>query len=145
MSKYGSTGTLTIFSLDYNSTLPIYKQISRELKVAIISGRLAGGARLPATRTLASELGVSRNTIMSVSRIWQLKDTYKPGWKWDVRFGRLPEEHLLPGEAVRSAWREPVVGSSSCRLAAGKWLSSQGNRFPTKLYCRVRFVRSSRS
>jgi hypothetical protein len=66
MSKRGSTGTVTIFSLDYDSSFPIYKQISRELKVAIISGRLGSGTRLPATRVLASELGVSRNTIMSV-------------------------------------------------------------------------------
>jgi GntR family transcriptional regulator/MocR family aminotransferase len=113
MSKFGSTGTLTIFSLDYNSSLPIYKQISRELKVAIISGRLAGRARLPATRTLAAELGVSRNTIMSV-----FEDLAAEGYiTSQVGNGtfvseKLPEEHLLPSEAIRSAWREPALGPS---------------------------------
>ncbi|MFO1108086.1 MAG: PLP-dependent aminotransferase family protein [Bradyrhizobium sp.] len=111
MSKFGSTGTLTIFSLDYNSSLPIYKQISRELKVAIISGRLAGGARLPATRTLASELGVSRNTIMSVFEELAAEGyiTSQVGNGTFVS-DKLPEEHLLPSEAIRSVWREPSTG-----------------------------------
>jgi GntR family transcriptional regulator / MocR family aminotransferase len=113
MSKYGSTGTLTIFSLDYNSSLPIYKQIAKELKIAIISGRLAGGARLPATRILASELSVSRNTIMSV-----FEDLVAEGYiTSQVGNGtfvseKLPEEHLLPTEAIRSAWREPAAESN---------------------------------
>src|SRR5688572_4114713 len=41
---------------------PLFGQIYRALKEEILTGRLAPGARLPSTRRLASDLGVSRNT-----------------------------------------------------------------------------------
>ena len=40
------------------------RQIYERLREAILSGRLAAGARLPSTRTLAAELGVARNTVV---------------------------------------------------------------------------------
>lgn len=43
---------------------PLYRRIGHALKSAIRTGRLAHGARLPSTRALASDLGVSRNTVM---------------------------------------------------------------------------------
>jgi GntR family transcriptional regulator/MocR family aminotransferase len=43
---------------------PLYRRIGHALKSAIRSGRLAHGARLPSTRALAMDLGVSRNTVM---------------------------------------------------------------------------------
>ena len=39
-------------------------QIFRQLRTAIVDGRLAGGARLPSTRDLAKQLGVSRKTTL---------------------------------------------------------------------------------
>ncbi|MGU7780863.1 MocR-like pyridoxine biosynthesis transcription factor PdxR [Burkholderia sp. PU8-34] len=39
-------------------------QIYRQLRIAIVDGRLAGGARLPSTRDLATQLGVSRKTTL---------------------------------------------------------------------------------
>ncbi len=42
---------------------PLYRQLTRALKAAVLDGRLASGAQLPATRTLALELGLSRNTV----------------------------------------------------------------------------------
>lgn len=42
---------------------PLYAQLTRALKDALSSGRLAG--RLPATRTLAREMGLSRNTVLA--------------------------------------------------------------------------------
>ncbi|TCW85007.1 DNA-binding protein [Burkholderia sp. SRS-46] len=39
-------------------------QIYRQLRTAIVDGRLAGGARLPSTRDLATQLGVSRKTTL---------------------------------------------------------------------------------
>ncbi|KVG19256.1 DNA-binding protein [Burkholderia ubonensis] len=39
-------------------------QIFRQLRAAIVDGRLAGGARLPSTRDLAAQLGVSRKTTL---------------------------------------------------------------------------------
>ncbi|MBS0226564.1 MAG: PLP-dependent aminotransferase family protein [Proteobacteria bacterium] len=42
------------------------RELHRQLKAAIIGGRLAPGLRLPATRTLAASLGVGRNTVIAV-------------------------------------------------------------------------------
>ncbi|HVI57262.1 MAG TPA: PLP-dependent aminotransferase family protein [Luteimonas sp.] len=43
---------------------PLHAQLTRALKAALLAG-VAGGARLPATRQLARELGVSRNTVLA--------------------------------------------------------------------------------
>ena len=43
---------------------PLYAQLYRVLRSQILAGRLSPGARVPATRALAMELGVSRNVVM---------------------------------------------------------------------------------
>jgi GntR family transcriptional regulator/MocR family aminotransferase len=42
----------------------VYRQLYRALRADILRGRLRPGSRLPATRTLAAELGVSRNRVV---------------------------------------------------------------------------------
>lgn len=42
-----------------------YQQLTRALKAAILDGSLAGGTRLPPSRALAQELGMSRITVLS--------------------------------------------------------------------------------
>src|SRR5215467_7777236 len=49
--------------LDTTSFVPLYRQLYDRLRLAILTGQLATGTRLPASRTLASQLGVSRNTV----------------------------------------------------------------------------------
>jgi len=49
--------------LDRQSPVPIYRQIETALRQNIRSGNLAPETRLPATRQLADELGVSRITV----------------------------------------------------------------------------------
>src|SRR3546814_12951162 len=48
--------------LDENG--PLHSQLTRALKTAMRSG-LVGGSRLPATRQLANELGLSRTTVLA--------------------------------------------------------------------------------
>jgi GntR family transcriptional regulator/MocR family aminotransferase len=43
---------------------PLHQQAYRAIRGAILDGRLRPGARLPATRTLARELSLSRNTLL---------------------------------------------------------------------------------
>ena len=43
---------------------PLYRRVYHALKTAIRAGRLGPAARLPSTRALAQDLGVSRNTVM---------------------------------------------------------------------------------
>src|SRR5271167_1705277 len=44
---------------------PLYRWLYEELRVAILSGHLRPGARLPATRDLAAQYGLSRPTIVT--------------------------------------------------------------------------------
>lgn len=47
---------------------PAYRQIYRSLRSAILSGKLPVGSPLPATRTIAKQLGVSRNIVLMAYR-----------------------------------------------------------------------------
>ena len=51
------------FELDNSSGQPLYRQLYAQLRDQILQGRLAPGAKLPPTRTLAERLGVSRITV----------------------------------------------------------------------------------
>ncbi len=48
-----------------SSSEPLYRQVYRNLRSAILTGRLKRGARLPSTRELAVTLNVSRNTVLN--------------------------------------------------------------------------------
>jgi GntR family transcriptional regulator / MocR family aminotransferase len=49
--------------LDPGATGPVYRQIVTRLRAAMLSGMLPAGARLPSSRSLASQLGVARGTV----------------------------------------------------------------------------------
>src|SRR6187397_2427706 len=51
--------------LDREADLPIFRQISDGLRRAILDGRLRPGQRVPSTRGLATDLGVSRLPVLS--------------------------------------------------------------------------------
>lgn len=44
---------------------PLYQQVYEQLRNAILAGNIAPGTRLPATRAIARELAISRNTVVS--------------------------------------------------------------------------------
>lgn len=58
-----------LFELDFQSPVPIYKQIRDQVVLAVAEGRLLPGERLPAIRTLAEDAGVNN---MTVSKAYQL-------------------------------------------------------------------------
>lgn len=49
--------------LDDASAIPLYRQLFENIKLAITSGELRDGERLPATRELAGQLGLNRTTV----------------------------------------------------------------------------------
>jgi GntR family transcriptional regulator/MocR family aminotransferase len=65
MVKKSRNFVLATISLDRSSDRLLHLQVYQELRDAIVSKRFRGGARLPSTRTLAQELSISRNTIIS--------------------------------------------------------------------------------
>jgi GntR family transcriptional regulator/MocR family aminotransferase len=50
--------------LDRSSTRSLQEQLYGKVRDLILSGRLAAGARLPSSRELAVDLGISRNTVL---------------------------------------------------------------------------------
>ncbi|QEH67415.1 GntR family transcriptional regulator [Cellulosilyticum sp. ST5] len=48
---------------DFDNSKPIYIQLVEELKLRVISGRLAAGSKLDSVRDLAEEAGVNPNTM----------------------------------------------------------------------------------
>ncbi len=55
---------LVALHLDRQMPVPLHRQLYEQLREIILSGRLTPGARLPSSRALARELGVSRNTVV---------------------------------------------------------------------------------
>lgn len=58
-----TTPALQGFALSGEEHLPLYRRLFEGLRQRIVSGQLSAGTRLPSSRTLARELGVSRNTV----------------------------------------------------------------------------------
>jgi GntR family transcriptional regulator/MocR family aminotransferase len=56
-------GTALLVEIVRDGDLPLHEQIERSLRAQIRSGRLPAGTRLPSTRGLAGEIGVSRGVV----------------------------------------------------------------------------------
>ncbi len=53
------------FSIDRTSPVPVFEQICRWFRAETASGELPAGTKLPPTRVFATELGVSRSTVVT--------------------------------------------------------------------------------
>ena len=107
--------------LDTASSTPLYRQIYEALRQDILTGELCRGQRLAATRAMAKELQVARNTVLEA-----IEQLIAEGYL-TARVGAgtyvaedLPEELLRVGERRRVADRQ-----------AGEVppISSRGHRF----------------
>lgn len=66
MVKQHEGALMPLLWVDRSLTVPIYRQLEDKLRCAILSGELGGGLRLPASRVLAADLGISRPTVVQV-------------------------------------------------------------------------------
>jgi GntR family transcriptional regulator/MocR family aminotransferase len=53
------------FAIDRSATTPVFEQICAAIRSQVASGDMALGSKLPPTRVFATELGVSRSTIVT--------------------------------------------------------------------------------
>jgi GntR family transcriptional regulator/MocR family aminotransferase len=65
MAKRSTAVPFAAVLLDESSSVPLYRQLYDRLRAAILMGQLPPGTRVPSTREMATELGVSRNTLMN--------------------------------------------------------------------------------
>ncbi|WP_420405158.1 PLP-dependent aminotransferase family protein [Nisaea sp.] len=66
MVKRAAGALLSAIRIDHDSPRLLATQITSSIREIILAGGLRGGDRLPATRTLARDLGVSRTTMVDV-------------------------------------------------------------------------------
>lgn len=83
---------------------PLYERIYRALRQAILGGEMPRGMRLPSTRRLAEESGVSRNTVL-LAYDQLLAEGYIRGLAGSGTYvaSELPEEMLEAGDAAAAA------------------------------------------
>lgn len=60
---------MMLFRLDFQSAVPIYRQLRDQVVLAVAEGTLLPGEKLPTTRALAEDAGVN---VMTVSKAYQL-------------------------------------------------------------------------
>jgi GntR family transcriptional regulator / MocR family aminotransferase len=93
----------TLFDVSAQPSGPLHERLARAIRSAIRDGRLPRGAALPPSRTLASDLGVSR-------------------WAVTQAYGQLVTEGYLAsrtGSATRVVWSpEPDDGRMALRSSA---------------------------
>ena len=66
MVKRAGGSLLLSIRVDHGSAQPVSTQLCIALREMILTGGFSAGDRLPATRTLAADLGLSRTTIIEV-------------------------------------------------------------------------------
>lgn len=100
---------------------PLHRQLYGQLREQILTGRLPAGARLPASRSLAEELGCSRNTVTGAFD-QLLSEGYLEG---RVGAGTFVSRELPEG-LLTAAPASPALGSK--KKAAPRRLSRRGEQ-----------------
>ena len=145
--RSASSAPATLVPLDPASGAPAYRQICDSLRDAIVSGRMGPGARVPGTRVLASDLGVSRNTVNGALAQLQaegyvvarsragvfvndrIPDTLLAVPRDHSRQERRPAARRHPSRPVRCSERS--VALSKLPLAAGRSVVAAARPFQT--------------
>lgn len=116
--------------LDLDPRLPLANQLYRQLREAILTGRLAGGDRLPPTRYLAQRLQVSRKTV---------SDAYEQLAAEGFLLGRTGSGTFVNAGSQRAAPRAPMPPTASL-APASRWQRLHAEHRPLRQQrCRYNF------
>lgn len=96
MVKRAGGSPLLSIRVDHKAAQPVSTQLCMALREMILNGGFSAGDRLPATRTLAHDLGLSRTTIVEV-------------------FSRLQAEGLIDSRIGSGAFVSAAVGTNRAR------------------------------
>src|SRR6185503_12832291 len=101
--------------LAHGSDVPLYRQLYEQLALQIRSGKLQKGARLPATRELAGQLGLNRTTISAAYEILESEGliTGQVGRGSFVTAAKAPQEIGVDWSEVLERNETQASGSAS--------------------------------
>lgn len=99
---------LASLALDPASPEPLYRQLYRAIREMILTGRLQPGARLPASRTLARDLGLARNTVMAA-----FEQLHAEGYVGGRVGAGSFVSRSLPEEALRARAEAPAATAAA--------------------------------
>ncbi|MEW6736352.1 MAG: PLP-dependent aminotransferase family protein [Acidobacteriota bacterium] len=110
---------------DKNSAIPLYRQIYEAIRTSVLNGEFESRMRLPATRLLAKQLGVSRMTVVNAYE-QLLAEGYIEGQIGSGTYiaSTLPEEMLRVSENRSLAKKKPTKTRNQMLSQRGKWLAS---------------------
>jgi GntR family transcriptional regulator len=76
--------------VDVKSALPVYEQVKRAIKLAILAGRLKDGEKLMSLRELALKLNINPNTIIKIYSQLEFEGYVysRPGSGYFVRYDK---------------------------------------------------------
>ena len=122
MTKTSLAGSVLPLAFDRRLAEPLYRQLYDQLRELILAGRLPPGTRLPSSRELAADHGVSRNTVVGAYD-QLLAEGYVTGTVGAGTFvsAVLPDELLSPrADQVATQDGAPAAGPSArgLKLAA---------------------------
>jgi GntR family transcriptional regulator/MocR family aminotransferase len=126
-----------LITLDSKAAEPLHRQLYRGVREAILSGRLPAGIRVPSTRRLAEDLGVSRSTVL-VAFDQLVAEGYIVGAVGSGSFvARLIPDHLL--ETRRGEPTTAPRESGSPRIATRnrelqRFLRARSGLYPGAFY-----------
>jgi GntR family transcriptional regulator/MocR family aminotransferase len=119
--QYAASGSLLTFRLEPDDGQPVYARLYAQLREAILTGRVEAGTRLPASRVLAAELGVSRNTVVAAyTRLTDEGYAHARGGAGVYVASVLPEDAAFAALASPDALETmpPVLSARGRQLAA---------------------------
>lgn len=119
-------------TLDTRASLPLYRQLFDRLRMQILTGQLAAATRLPSTRSLAAELGVSRTTTALAYEHLQLEGYIECRVGDGTRVASLWPEHRSAADPNPSAEDGSVVPPRAGLGHRGQLLAS--TPFPEAFY-----------
>lgn len=133
----GSGGKLLAdLQLERGGQTPLHRQIYTQIRTMILTGQLPGGTRLPSTRTLCAELGVSRITLINAFETMthegflrsRVGDGTYVGNEWRNDFTFAPVSRR-PELSVRAGLNTSTRGSELYRQALTSWNPEDSETF----------------
>ncbi len=103
--------------------LPAYRALYEQLRSSILSGQLKAGSRLPPSRALAAEMGVSRNTVIAA-----FEQLESEGYVTGRQGSGTYVAHVLPEQLLSPDLHDAPAGLGSSSTSPTAKLSARGER-----------------